>query len=71
MGLFTRQSLRRGREDDLILGFGTPGQGAGTFSWCAYEALVPESAHPVVEVTFPAKPGEKAATARWTLRQRC
>ena len=72
MALYTRQSLPRGRAQDLVLGFGTPGQGRGTFCWCGYEGLVPEAVDPVVEITFaPKKAGAKPVRARWALAQRC
>jgi hypothetical protein len=50
---------------------GTPGLGKGTFATVVYEGLIPESAHPVAEVTFPAGRGGKPVTVRARLTRRC
>jgi RNA polymerase sigma factor (sigma-70 family) len=72
MALFPGQALYRGRESELATGFGAPGLGAGTFAFCSHEGLVPEHAHPVLDVTFPpSSAGDKPVTSRWALKERC
>jgi hypothetical protein len=69
---YGRQTLTRGQVTDLMLGFGTPEVGAGTFVWTAYQDLVPEDVHPVVEITYPPKEeGQEPIKAKYTLKERC
>jgi hypothetical protein len=72
MTLFPDQALYPGAEQDLILGFGTPGRGPGTFAYCGYEGLVPAGANPEVQITFPPRlAGAKPLRRKWTLKERC
>jgi hypothetical protein len=70
--LYGRNTLRLGREVDLVLGFGTPGVGKGTFAYVGYEDAIPAKLHPTAEITFPpAKAGGPPVTVRYTLKERC
>jgi hypothetical protein len=61
-----------GREFNLSLSVGTPGLGTGTTTDVAYERLIPENAHPTVEITYPAeKKGCKPVKERYELKERC
>jgi hypothetical protein len=62
-----RPKLTVGRQTDFQIGFGTPGLGPGTFTYVAYEQLVPEDASPVAEITFPGG----ARPVRHELKLRC
>ena len=67
-----KQTLRLGESNDLVLGFGTPGLGAGTFAYVVYEELVPKGVSPVVDIAFPPMTaGGEAPKARFTLDRRC
>ena len=53
------QRLQIGRSVDVILGVGSPGVGAGTMAYVFYDGVIPQSAYPKLEVTYPpVKPGE-------------
>jgi hypothetical protein len=70
--LFDRHRLTVGRETDLVLGVGTPGLGAGTTAYVAYEGLIPEKAHPRAEIVYPPRrPGEEPARELHELKHRC
>jgi hypothetical protein len=70
--LFRLQTLTIGRERDLVLGVGTPGLGAGTTAFIDYSGVIPETAYPTVEVSYPPKkPGEAPVLERYELRRRC
>jgi hypothetical protein len=70
--LFGKHRLTVGRETDLVLGLGTPGLGAGTTAYVAYEGLVPEQAHPRAEIVYPPRrPGEKPVRELYELKHRC
>ena len=72
LSLFGRQRLTAGREADLILGLGTPGVGAGTTSYVAYEGVVPENVRPTAEITYPPRrEGETPLRELYELKQRC
>src|SRR5439155_19692969 len=47
-----KQNLVSGRETMLQIGVGTPGVGAGTFTFILYPNTIPASAHPLAEVQF-------------------
>jgi hypothetical protein len=69
--LFSRDSLTIGRETDLVLAVGTPGLGAGTTAYVAYEGLIPEGVHPKVEISYSAKDGGKPVKEVYELKERC
>jgi hypothetical protein len=70
--LFGKHRFTVGRETDLVLGLGTPGLGAGTTAYVAYEGLVPEQAHPRAEVVYPPRrPGDKPVRELYELKHRC
>lgn len=70
--LFDRLRLTIRRETDVVLGVGTPGLGPGTTTWIDYEGVIPETAYPTVEITYPAKrPGEPLVRERYELKRRC
>ncbi len=70
--LFGRHQLTAGGETDLVLGVGTPGVGAGTTTWIAYEGVIPEKTYPTLEITYPPKqPGGPPVTQRYELPRRC
>jgi hypothetical protein len=61
-----------GLESELIVHVGTPGLGAGTFASIAYDGVIPETAYPQVEITFPPKnPGEQPVKRLYELKDRC
>jgi hypothetical protein len=61
-------AVRLGRDNDLILTVGTPGQGSGAFAMLAYDDTIPKDAHPKVEVRWP---GETPVKELFVLKQRC
>lgn len=64
--------LVAGRNNEMYLAVGTPGLGTGTTAYVAYEGLIPESAFPNVEITFPpAQPGGPRIRELYELRDRC
>jgi hypothetical protein len=72
MTTYGKQSLRLDQNNDLVVGFGTPGLGAGTFAYVVYEELVPKGVSPVVDIAFPAKTRDgKTPRARFVLDHRC
>jgi len=62
----------RGEEGSkLTVVIGTPGLGEGSFAHIGYDD-VPNDAHPVTEIRFPAKtPGKGPILVRVPLKQRC
>ena len=54
----------------LSIRFATPGHGEHSFASLAYEA-VPDDAHPIAEIEWPAKPGTGPAISKVTLDHRC
>jgi hypothetical protein len=70
--LFGAHRLRIGREDDVVLGVGTPGVGPGTMTYIDYEGVIPENVYPTVEITYPPpKPTGPRLTERYQLKRRC
>jgi hypothetical protein len=70
--LFDRlPTLRIGRETRLVLVVGTPGHGAGTLSMLAYADVIPETAHPRVEIVYPTAGDAPPAQEHYELKQRC
>jgi hypothetical protein len=65
------QKLVRGRNEDLALRLGTPGQGPGTFACICYDNWIPSAAKPRVQIDYPAQPGEKPVTQSYLLEDRC
>ncbi len=67
-----KQHLEVGEKTMLQIGVGTPGVGAGTFSFVLYPGLIPNDAYPVAEVTYPSNGTEKTeGSTRFTLKKRC
>jgi hypothetical protein len=65
-------SLRVGRSSEVTLVVGTSGVGRGTFAMLSYMDTIPESAKPIVEITYqPAKPGEKPLKELFEIKERC
>lgn len=65
------KTLRLGEVDrHLSIRFATPGHGQYSSVSLAYEA-VPDDAHPIAEIEWPAKPGTGPATSKATLDHRC
>ena len=64
--------LVRGRTSDFILVVGSPGIGSGTFSSMTYEETIPESAYPLVAISFqdPQEGGDRQPQLI-KLRERC
>jgi hypothetical protein len=72
MTLFYPQRLQMGQSVDVTLGVGTPGLGAGTMAYIFYDGVIPRSAYPRLEVTYPpARPGEAPLKELYELRGRC
>lgn len=67
----TKPPLQAGRSVNFILVVGARGSGPGTLAMIAYEGTIPSNAHPVAEITFPVKEGEKPVTERFELKERC
>lgn len=65
-------TARPGRGFDLRLNLGTRGAGPGTFAAVGYTDCIPADAHPVAELTLPAKEkGASPVTVRTPLKDRC
>ena len=65
-------ALRRERTADCITTVGTPGLGTGTFAMLGYEGVIPEAAHPSLEVTYaPLKQGTPPVKRLYELKKRC
>jgi hypothetical protein len=65
-------TLRIGRTSKVSLVVGSPGIGCGTFASVAYQDTIPESAKPVVEISFPAaRPGAPPIKERYEIKDRC
>lgn len=70
--LYGPSRLTVGRTTDLVLGVGTPGLGAGTTAFIAYEGVIPEKVYPTVEVTYPsARKGDAPVKELYELKERC
>ena len=68
----SRPALRIGRETDLTLVVGTPGDGPGTFAMLAYRDTIPKTVFPTVAVTHPpAKSGDPPLEEHYELKERC
>jgi hypothetical protein len=66
------QRLQIGRSVDVVLGVGTPGVGPGTMAFVFYDGVIPQSAYPKLEVTYPpVKEGESPFKELYELRARC
>jgi hypothetical protein len=69
---FDKHRFTVGRESDLVLGVGTPGVGPGTTAFVAYDGLIPEQAHPRVEVVYPPRrPDEPPVRELYEVKHRC
>jgi hypothetical protein len=67
-----RPVMRLGREFDMVLVAGTPGQGPGTFAMVDYDKTIPENVYPKIEVQFAAaKPGDPPRRELYELKERC
>ncbi len=67
-----RPELRRNRATEFMLAVGTPGLGAGTFAAVCYDRVIPDSARPKCEITYPpAQPGGKPVKKLYELKERC
>ena len=66
------QQLTIDRDEDLVLGVGSPGVGPGTTAYVGYEEFIPEKFNPIVEITYlPKKPGDPPVRERYELKERC
>jgi len=65
------QRLQIGRSVDVVLSVGTPGVGPGTMAFVFYDGVIPLTAYPKVEVTYPGKQGESPLKELYELRARC
>lgn len=72
MTLHPLQKFARNEQVELKAGIGTPGLGKGAFAMILYQWRIPDDAHPVAEVEFPAaSPGKSAHRIKLTLDKRC
>jgi hypothetical protein len=72
VSLFGRHQLTIDRETDVILGVGSPGLGAGTFSWIDYDNVIPTDKFPTLDIVYPSKrPGDAPPREHYELKQRC
>ena len=55
---------------DLYASLGTPGIGEFSFAYADHEGI-PESVHPVADITFPPKTGKDSIRLRVLLKERC
>ncbi len=70
--LFGKQQLTIDRETDVVLGFGSPGVGPGSFTWTAYENVIPKDKFPTLAIVYPPKrPGDAPLHEHYELKQRC
>ncbi len=70
--LFGSHQLMIDRETDVVLGVGSPGLGAATFSWIDYENVIPTDKYPTVDVVYPPKrPGDAPLHEHYELKHRC
>jgi hypothetical protein len=70
--LFSKHRLTIDRESDVVLGVGSPGLGAGTFTWIDYEKALPADKYPTVDILYPPRrPGEPPLRERYALKERC
>lgn len=70
--LSVQAELRIGREEKLTLGVGSRGHGPGTQTIIAYDGVMPDNAHPTLEIIFPpAKPGLPPIREKYELKDRC
>jgi hypothetical protein len=70
--LFSQHQLMIGRETDVVLSVGSPGVGPGTFTWTAYENVIPPDQFPTLDIVYPPKhPGEAHLREHFELKQRC
>ena len=67
-----KPTLRVGRSTDVNLVVGFPGIGPGTFAAMAYENTIPESAKPIMDISYqPGKPGETPFRELFEIKNRC
>lgn len=60
------------RETDVVLGVGSPGLGAGTFSWIDYDDVIPENKYPTLDIIYlPKSPDDPPLHEHYELKQRC
>jgi hypothetical protein len=60
------------RDTDVVLGVGSPGLGAGSFTWVDYENVIPKDKFPTLDIVYPPKhPGETLLREHHELKQRC
>jgi hypothetical protein len=66
-----KQRIVIGKPRMLQIGVGTQGIGPGTFSFVLYPGLIPDTAWPVADITFPPKSPGPRVEAKVVLKQRC
>jgi hypothetical protein len=72
ISLFYPQRLQVGRSVDVTLGVGSPGLGAGTMAFLFYDSVIPRTAYPKLEITYPpVRPGVPPLKELYELRGRC
>ncbi len=72
VALFGKQQLKKERDTDVVLGVGSPGVGAGSFTWIDYENLIPADKYPTLDIVYPpSRPGEPPVREHYELKQRC
>jgi hypothetical protein len=70
--LFGKQQLTIDRETDVVLGVGSPGVGAGSFTWTDYENVIPADKVPTLDVVYaPKRPGDAPLREHYELKRRC
>jgi hypothetical protein len=70
--LWGAQRLQIGRPTDVTLGVASPGVGPGTSAYIFYDGVIPRTAYPKLEVTYPPqRPGEKPIREVYELKGRC
>ena len=66
-----KQRIVMGKPRDLQIGVGTQGIGPGTFSFVLYPGLIPDTAYPVADITFPPKTAGAAPMTKVVMKRRC
>ena len=70
--LFGSHRLTIARDTTVYLGVGTPGVGAGTFTWMDYENVIPTDKFPTLEIVYtPKRPSDSPPREHYELKKRC
>lgn len=72
VALFGQQTLRVGREADILLGVSSPGVGPGSTTWIDYEGVIPPDKYPTLDILYAARRTVDAPLhEHYELKKRC